>query len=82
MAGLEGPAEAGLNRAVWDTRRRLTRAEQETARMRGSRDPLASWAEPGEYVVTLEISGQKFTQKALITKTAGWSIGPFPIIIR
>ena len=82
MAALDGPAEAGLNRAVWDMRRRLTRAEQETARQRGSRDPLALWAAPGEYVVTLDIAGKTFTQKARITKTAGWSIGPFPIIIR
>jgi hypothetical protein len=31
---------------------------------------------PGEYVVILEVGDKKLTQKALIKKRAGWTIGP------
>jgi hypothetical protein len=37
---------------------------------------------PGEYMVVLEVGDKKLTQKAKITKTMGWSLGPFPEIIR
>jgi photosystem II stability/assembly factor-like uncharacterized protein len=36
----------------------------------------------GEYTVTLDVAGQKLTQKAQITKTQGWTIGPVPQTIR
>jgi hypothetical protein len=36
----------------------------------------------GEYTVTLDVGGRKFTQKAVIAKTQGWTIGPVPQIIR
>jgi hypothetical protein len=36
----------------------------------------------GDYTVTLDVGGQKFTQTAQITKTQGWSIGAVPQIIR
>jgi len=51
-------------------------------RMQRPQDPLTQWVPPGEYVVILEIGGKKLTQKAQITKTMGWSIGPFPQIIK
>jgi hypothetical protein len=77
-ATLEGQAEAGINTILWDMRLRQEKGGP------GPRfaDPLTLWAPPGEYAVTLEVAGKKFSQKARITKTIGWSIGPRPEIIR
>jgi hypothetical protein len=38
--------------------------------------------DPGEYVVTLEVGANKLTRKALIKGRTGWSLGPFPAIIK
>jgi hypothetical protein len=40
------------------------------------------WVPLGDYVVALEVGGQKLTQGARITKTQGWSVGAAPQIIR
>ncbi len=77
-AALAGKAEAGINSVLWDMRLRQERGGPAPR----SADPLTQWAPPGEYIVTLEVAGKKFTQKARITKTIGWSIGPRPEIIR
>ncbi|MEW5901481.1 MAG: hypothetical protein AB1715_08490, partial [Acidobacteriota bacterium] len=76
---LEGKGEAGINRALWNMRPRRERGE-------ARREEFEWWregrVEPGEYIVTLEASGKKLTQKALIRKRQGWSIGPFPATIK
>ena len=76
---LPGRVSAGINTVVWTMR------PQGAGRGRGvgpGGNILDQWAPLGEYTVTLEIDGKKFTQKARITKTQGWSIGPVPQIIR
>ena len=81
-AGLEGPAEAGINRVIWDMKRQITKAEENKAAFERSRDVFARWAPPGEYIVILEVGSQKFTRKTRIIKRTGWSIGPSPVVIR
>lgn len=81
IAVLEGRASAGINSMVWDMRHRAV-GQRPGIRMQRPRDPLTQWVPPGGYVVILEINGKSLTQKAQITKTTGWSIGPFPQVIR
>lgn len=81
IARLEGKTSAGINTVVWDMRPPMAGKER-AARRWWMRDVLAQWVPPGEYVVTLEVGDKKLTQKVCITKTKGWSIGPFPQIIR
>lgn len=81
IAVLEGRANAGINSMVWEMRHRAV-GQRAVIRMQRPKDPLTQWVPPGEYVVILEIGGKKLTQKAQITKTMGWSIGPFPQIIK
>src|SRR5437899_877979 len=50
---LTAPAQAGVNRVVWDLD-----------------DSASHPAAPGDYVVTLEVSGQKLTQKATLLSRA------------
>lgn len=76
VASLEGTTNAGMNTLVWDMRPGGPRPAGRP------RDILSQWVPPGEYVVILEIGAKKLTQKATIAKTVGWSIGPFPQIIR
>ena len=68
---LKGKGEAGLNQAVWDMRRMLSQEEQQATRSSGFRMRRAPMVESGEYVVTLEVGDQKFTQKALIRPMPG-----------
>ena len=68
---LKGKGEAGLNQAVWDMRRMLSQEEQQATRSSGFRMRRAPLVESGEYVVTLEVGDQKFTQKALIRPMPG-----------
>jgi len=82
LAKLEGSAEAGLNRIIWDMRVPAPKGSEAGARMQRPRDPLASWVPPGPYLVRLEAGGKKLSQKARITKTTGWTIGPVMEIIR
>lgn len=81
IARLEGETSAGINTVVWDMRSRMAGRERISRSWR-MRNVLARWVPPGEYVVNLEVGGTKLTQKVRITKTQGWSIGPFPKIIR
>ncbi|MDH5384462.1 MAG: hypothetical protein OEY18_07130 [Candidatus Aminicenantes bacterium] len=78
---LEGRVSAGINSMVWDMRHRAA-GQRPGIRMQRPRGPLTQWIPPGDYVVILEINGKRLTQKAQITKTTGWSIGPFPQVIR
>ena len=74
---IEGKAEPGLNTALWNMR----------LKEEGKREPsmdesgTGRLVEPGEYVVTLEVDGKKWTKKALIPKRTGWSFGPHPTIV-
>jgi photosystem II stability/assembly factor-like uncharacterized protein len=81
VARLKGEATAGINTVVWNMRA----GAAEGARAGGGRGGYSpeQWVPLGDYLVTLEIGGQKFTQPVRITKTQGWSVGPsFPSIIR
>ena len=75
---LEGKTNSGINRVMWDTRRRLSPEEEVTARRERERDPFSRMVPPGKYVVILEVGNKRFTQKAHITKRIGWTIGPAP----
>jgi len=82
IASFEGPAAAGINTVLWDTRSSSGRGERGRPAGERSRDPLAGWAAPGEYVITLEAAGKKLTEIGRITRTTGWPIGPSPAVIR
>jgi photosystem II stability/assembly factor-like uncharacterized protein len=81
IAQLEGKTSAGINTVIWDMSP-LREGKERGARRWWMRGVLEQWVQPGEYVVILEVGGKKLTEKVLITKTQGWSIGPFPQIIR
>jgi len=74
---LNGKTEAGINRVLWDMRIQPPEEPSSQSQRRWER-PLA---EPGEYVVILEVGDKKFTRKALIKKRAGWSVGPYSATI-
>lgn len=85
LASFEGPTNAGINTWIWDMRPAGARREGPgpgAGPGARSRDVLSQWVPPGEYVVVFEVGDKKLTQKAKITKTMGWSLGPFPEIIR
>jgi photosystem II stability/assembly factor-like uncharacterized protein len=85
LASLDGPAASGIHKLVWDMRPAAARREGPGAPPgpgARSRDVLSQWVPPGEYVVVLEAGGKKMTQKARITKTLGWSLGPSSEVIR
>jgi hypothetical protein len=77
---LEGKGEAGFNTVMWDMRPGPEKGRGSGEEYRESRRPPL--VEPGEYVVVLESGGGKLTQKAVVRKRLGWSIGPFPAIIK
>ncbi len=81
LARLPGTNLPGLNKVVWDMRRRVS-AQEGLAVRRQPRDILAQWVAPGEYVVILETGTKRLTQKAKITKTIGWTIGYEAQVIR
>jgi hypothetical protein len=69
---LNGKKSMGLNKVLWNMR--PTPPERQPGqRMFFGRD---SMVDPGEYIVVLKIGEAEFTQKALITKRTGWTIGP------
>ena len=72
ISRLEGKTNAGINSVIWNMRRQTTKQENAQMRRRG-RGTLVN---PGEYVVILEVGDKKLTQKALIKKRAGWTVGP------
>jgi photosystem II stability/assembly factor-like uncharacterized protein len=79
LRDIEGKGEAGVNTVLWDMR---LKREGEPAGDFEEGEWRGRLVEPNEYVITLETGGQKLTQKALIRKRQGWSIGPFPTIIK
>lgn len=72
---LEAKGETGLNMVLWDMR---TQPSGE----RGFRLAQGEFVEPREYTVTLEVSGQTFSKKALIRGRQGWTVGPVSIQIK
>jgi hypothetical protein len=79
VARLKGQAAAGINTVAWNM------LAGTAAGGRGGRGPGYTpelWAPLGDYLVTLDIGGQKLTQAARITKTQGWSLNKEPQIIR
>jgi hypothetical protein len=88
VARLRAPVEAGINTVRWDTRLGGRgggpgggAAGRGGGATRGGAG-LDQLAPLGEYTVTLDIAGKKFTQKAKIAKTQGWPTGAVPQIIR
>jgi hypothetical protein len=78
MRTLEGKSEAGYQTVAWDITRQPKPGEEPT----GFGEWRASLCDPGEYVVTVEAGGQKFTRKAVVKDRTGWSVGPFPVKIK
>jgi photosystem II stability/assembly factor-like uncharacterized protein len=77
---IESKGDAGFNTVMWDMR---PRAEKESE----AGEEYWEWqrsalVDPGEYIVVLEAGGRKLTQKAVIRKRLGWSLGPFPVTIK
>jgi hypothetical protein len=75
---LEGKGETGFNTVLWDMRPMKKGEAPPEYEGYGARNDLV---DPGEYIVVLEIGGRKLTQKAVVRKRQGWSIGPFPATI-
>jgi len=74
---IAGKGDAGMNAVLWDMR--IPRPQGQAGGFRGFGGAMV---DPGEYVVTLELAGQKLTKKALIPKRMGWALGPFPTVIK
>jgi hypothetical protein len=87
VARLQGAAEAGINTVQW-TMRAGARGGGAGGRAGGGGGAtrggaaLDQLAPLGEYTVTLDVGGKTFTQKAMIVKTQGWSLGLTPQVIR
>ena len=73
---IDGKGEAGFNTVLWDMR---PKREGEAPYSDDEYGAQSGLVDPGEYVVVLEAGGRKLTQKAIIRKRQGWSIGPFPM---
>jgi len=75
---INGKGEAGMNTVLWDMR--VPRPQGQAPGFGGFGG--GAMVDPGEYVVTIEIGDRTFTKKALIPKRMGWSLGPFPSVIK
>ncbi len=78
LGEINGKSEAGMNTVQWDMR--APRPQGQAPGFGGFRG--GAMVDPGEYVVILEIGDKKLTKKALIPKRMGWSLGPFPSVIK
>ena len=76
---LTGKPEAGIGTVLWDMR--APRPQGQAGAQRGFGGGVR-WAEPGEYVVTLEANGKKLTKKAVIRGQQGWTVGAVPVVIK
>ncbi len=65
---LKGGKSAGIQKVIWNMRRKPTKEETERMRERGAGMRPAELVTPGEYVVILEAGEKKLTRKALIRK--------------
>ena len=75
VARLKGETAAGINTVVWNMRAGAARRGA-AGRRHGAATLRINGVPLGDYVVTLEVGGQKLTQPAQIIKTQGWSVGP------
>jgi photosystem II stability/assembly factor-like uncharacterized protein len=70
LVALEGKTAAGLNSVLWDMRRAPEKKAGAPGQPAGEgfegRRSMGRLVPPGEYVVTLEAGGKKFTQRARI----------------
>ncbi len=78
LAELDGRGEGGVNTVLWDMRPPKP-AGQAPRFEDDSRSPMV---DPGPYSVKLDIDGRTLTKKAVIVKRMGWSLGPFPTVIK
>ncbi len=76
---IEGKAEPGIHTAYWNMRPKSKGDRPAWWDDYGFGEPMV---EPGEYVVTLEVDGKTWTQRAVIAKRMGWSFGPSPSVIK
>jgi hypothetical protein len=74
-----GKGEAGLNSVLW-----FMRAQRPGQGREGGEGFYGGGrlVDPGEYVVTLEVGGKKFTKKAVVRGRQGWTVGPIPVGIK
>jgi photosystem II stability/assembly factor-like uncharacterized protein len=77
---LTGKPEAGIGQVLWDMR--APRPEGQPGGQRGFGAGGGRWAEPGEYVVTLEADGKKLVKRAVIRGRQGWTVGAVPVVIK
>jgi hypothetical protein len=77
LQDIKGAAEAGINTVLWPMRARPAGGQGQRFMGRGG-----AQVDPGEYVVTLEVGGRKFTEKAVIRGRKGWTVGPVTEIIK
>jgi photosystem II stability/assembly factor-like uncharacterized protein len=74
---LTGKGDPGLHSVLW-----FMRVQRPGQRREGYEGFYgAPLVEPGGYVVTLDIGGQKFSKKAVVRSRRGWSVGPAPVEI-
>jgi hypothetical protein len=78
LADLTGKGEAGLNAVLWFMR--VQRPGQQRGGFGGFYG--GRLADPGEYVVTLDVAGTKLTKKAVIRGRQGWTVGPVTSVIK
>jgi hypothetical protein len=79
VARLKATTSAGINMVVWNMRAPAA-GGRGAGSGRGGYSP-DQWFPIGNYMVTLEIGGQKLTQTARIVRRQGWSLGPLPVTI-
>jgi photosystem II stability/assembly factor-like uncharacterized protein len=81
VAKLQGPADAGINTVVWNTRRDTAGGGRGGGGRGGP--PVVDLLMPlGEYRVTVDAAGTSLAGVGRIVKTQGWSIGLTPQVIR
>jgi photosystem II stability/assembly factor-like uncharacterized protein len=86
VARLKGPSTAGINTAVWSTRRAFGGRGGGPGAAggggRGGATVIEQLMPLGRYTVTLDVGGAKLSQQAEIVKTQGWPLGAVPETIR
>ena len=81
VAKLQGPADAGINTVVWNTRRDAAGGGRGGGGRGGP--PIVDLLMPlGEYRVAVDAGGTSLAGVGRIVKTQGWSIGLTPQVIR
>jgi hypothetical protein len=75
VARLKGSGAAGINTAMWSTRRQSAGRGGGAGGGRGGATVLEQLMPLGRYTVTLEVAGVKTSQPAQIIKTQGWPVG-------